>query len=130
MLVTGGESGLDYEGKARRSLLGAQLDTYYNTCIIQDSSSSPSAIADLFHPNPVDPTHSAFSALTHLDFFMGNDSTLPDISLFPSLNHLCFGTWVPRDAALKLLETCPRLHWLLIVCLASFGSPQDPCEYD
>ncbi|KAK6987681.1 tyrosinase central domain-containing protein [Favolaschia claudopus] len=93
-------------------------------------------LTELFYPNPVDPTHSVFCALTHLDLFVGHgeESTLPDVSLFPSLTHLCVDTEVARDAALKILERCPRLQLLLIQWPIHdqewYVSSQEPCESD
>ncbi|KAJ7149098.1 hypothetical protein C8R46DRAFT_529657 [Mycena filopes] len=81
------------------------------------------SLQDLFDPSPINLTHRAFSALTHLDMWMYGDreneyedilNLLPELPVLPALTHLALDSDIPRDDLLAVLARCPRLHVLLV----------------
>ncbi|KAJ7150685.1 hypothetical protein C8R46DRAFT_1229616 [Mycena filopes] len=77
-------------------------------------------VRGLFAGSPVDLTHRAFSAVTHLEMFddvqLGHIlDLLTQIPVLPVLTHLSLKPDVPRDDILTVLAQCPRLH-ILLVC--------------
>ncbi|KAJ7150683.1 hypothetical protein C8R46DRAFT_1123902 [Mycena filopes] len=73
----------------------------------------------IFDGAPVDLTHAAFAALTHLDLFDDVEvehvmDVLPQIPLLPALTHLSLDSDIPRRDVLGVLAQCPRLQVLLV----------------
>ncbi|KAJ7177024.1 hypothetical protein C8R46DRAFT_1346916 [Mycena filopes] len=98
------------------------------------------SLRDLFDHSPVDLTHRAFSALTHLDLWVDDENEfedvlelLPELPILPALTHLSLDSDIPRDDLLAVLARCPRLHLLLVTWAegdSDYETVRFPAAYD
>ncbi|KAJ7766723.1 hypothetical protein B0H16DRAFT_371588 [Mycena metata] len=86
------------------------------------------SLRNLFGGAAIDLSLPFFRTITHLDVTLHGISTDTVLSLhkMPALSHLCLHNTVAVDLLSGLLEQCPRLRILLILCHPAYAEFADP----
>jgi hypothetical protein len=74
------------------------------------------SLQPLFGDLPIDFTHHLFTNITHLDIFdRGTNHIAEGLALIPNLTHCAFNSEVFLDKTPHILQTCPKLQYLISV---------------
>ncbi|KAJ7024274.1 hypothetical protein C8F04DRAFT_163455 [Mycena alexandri] len=86
------------------------------------------SLRGLFGDAPIDLGHPFFRTITHIDVTLHRlplRSIVPSLRNLPVLTHLCLHNNVAVDNASNILEQCPRLRILFILCHLLYAEVAD-----